>query len=552
MLPASQVRIGDTVAPEFAACGCGQRCGRCTANYGQGPARVEPSSGELRSLGATTPALGVLDALELGELAPRRLSSRAVLEPRGVEADAGPEPWERDTSRLGEFISLVELASLSLGLPPVNIDIYFSAGPRGGANPFGCSMRIATDGSATAVCSLYRVRIRFGTFSPFGTGTASVWRIKHASTGNRDRFQPDILDEGTRTTLAYTLRLHDDGKKHAIVAKDLTSPGRPFTRVTESEGRGGLQFPAFTNTRFLTWSALTNRGGGGASSDLWGIQGTQVGPGGGGMTHVSPPQNLLGDFDVSGPTVETDSRQDLSGGSAEDADFEDADRRPRGLPYRGKRVVTMHSKARTGTTAIGRPVPIVSELSSKSGAPLEYEAFMLGINPDGFTISECHHPSWGPLDDIMCHDHQGYVRDAVRIRPLLAYEQTGTQPEWGPGGSATAGTPSVDAFVMPTVADLESQFATELAVAGMPTGGIGLVSFKYAKFTDDPDLIVATLMISDTLGFADATSGFSRVVLIRRSDGRIWDLTRLVEAFESLGRGSMGAWAPTSASPAFP
>ncbi len=130
------------------------------------------------------------------------------------------------------------------------------------------------------------------------------------------------------------------------------------------------------------------------------------------------------------------------------------------------------------------------------------------------------------------------------------YEKNSVAQTWGPLGSTSSVELAVSAFPLPTVSNIEAQFATALALAGIAPGTVGSVAFKYMRFTDDPDLIVGTLMIADGPDFVAATNGISRVVLVRRSDGQIWDLTRLIEAMESTARGSFGAWAPASASPA--
>jgi hypothetical protein len=54
---------------------------------------------------------------------------------------------------------------------------------------------------------------------------------------------------------------------------------------------------------------------------------------------------------------------------------------------------------------------------------------------------------------------------------------------------------------------------------------------------------------ADSTDYVNAKRGVSRVVLLRRSDGRIWDLTRLVEAHDGVAVGTFGAMMPTASSP---
>jgi hypothetical protein len=153
--------------------------------------------------------------------------------------------------------------------------------------------------------------------------------------------------------------------------------------------------------------------------------------------------------------------------------------------------------------------------------------------------------------DITCHDHGGFKRGAVVIRSQLVYRKASSSAVvWGPSGSTDPNAIAEFAFPSPNVSDLVMQFAQELTEAGIGSGALGSITIKYAKFAADPEYMVATLMMADTEDFKNATKGFSRVILIRLSDGRFWDLTRLVEAFEGVGRGRLGALAPTSASPA--
>ena len=538
MGPARRIRIGEALQPQFASCGCGESCGSCGANYGQGPAL--PGRREAR--------LGEASRQSVGQMGPWELLEQEALGPHRalgaepeVEAGAPNPPFDGWSSDLGAEFNLVSLVSFTMGLPAVDLDIYFSAGPRTGSEEarFGCSMRL-TRGAKTPTCSMYRVRIRVPTLGGLGAGAASVWRIKHFTTGNRDRFQPAVLDEGTRTTLAYTLRLYDDKLNHAITAKDLTRTGRPAVRVaTNDDGKpGGMQFPAWANTRTLMWSQITDRAESSVDT-LNAIFGAQVGPSGAGMAAGSSTG-------LVGRGTPVTKRQSLAGGAAEGASFQDSARQPRSLAG-GKRVYTMHSKPVTGASKPA--VPIVSKLTAK-GDTLEYESFNLGFNPKNDPVEEGHHPDWGITDEVMCHDQAGYQESAVRVSGPIVYERTGSNPAWGPAGSTASTAPAVPAFPMPSISTLESQFAAPLVAASMAFGATGSVAFKYMKFTDDPDLVVGTLMMADTADFVKANKGFSRVVLVRRSDGQIWDLTRLIEAMELVSPGEYGAWAPTSASPA--
>ena len=396
MGPARRIRIGEALQPEFASCGCGESCGHCGANYGQGPALPNDDGAGLGA--ASRQAIGRMDTWDLLD---QDVSTRRHL--LGAEPDieeGGPKPpFDGWVSDLGAEFTLVSLVAFTMGLPAVDLDIYFGAGPRTGTGEarFGCSMRL-TRAVDRAACSMYRVRIRVPTLGGLGAGSASVWRIKHFTTGNRDRFQPAVLDEGTRTTLAYTMRLYDDGGNGAITAKDLTRSGRPAVRVaTNSDGKpGGMQFPAWANTRHLMWSQIVNRAPS-STATLNAIFGAQVGPDGAGMV-AGKPAGLVGPFQP------VNKRQNVDGGPAQEASFQDSARQPRSLPANaGRRVYTMHSKSLADLQA----VPVVSRLTSSTDT-VEFEGFTLGKNPDLQDILECHHPDWGPTNEIMCHDQKGH------------------------------------------------------------------------------------------------------------------------------------------------
>jgi hypothetical protein len=116
----------------------------------------------------------------------------------------------------------------------------------------------------------------------------------------------------------------------------------------------------------------------------------------------------------------------------------------------------------------------------------------------------------------------------------------------------------VDAYPLPSLPKLLRALRhARLYAFGLsgPIEQIRSVSFKYSRFTPDLSYIATTVMISSQTDFnkpipesAQAeTKAFSRVVLIHRTTGDIWDLTTLVESYEGAVKGSYGAFAPSCA-----
>mgnify|MGYP007046929275 CR=1 FL=1 len=548
MLPGT-AQIGEYVDPAtYTPCGCGKSCWRCTANFGAGVASYPLQPPKVLSLGAV-PSSGHWTGSGLDPSAGRTPLVEAAADAEGGQSEAPPLDGGL---LLGASLDGVGVAAFEMFLPGLELDVYFSAGPRN-STTFGCSMRITRDADAPAVCSLYRLRIRPSGLSSLSGGLASVWCIKHYSEGNRDRFQPSVRDTGATVTLAYAMRLVDDRSRGAIVAKSLTVPGRPAVRVTTFDGAsnnpdkktGGLQFPAFYSN-VLTWSVKAV-GGGTSSTDEWAIQEAQLKLSSGSIG-AGAVRTVLGGS--SGVT----ERRDLVSGRTDPATFEDADRqfRRNAGSQDDDRVMTMQSRRTDTPTA--EAVPIVSRLRPSTAA-LEYEPFNLGVRADGTAIETCQHPTWSPDDEIACHDHDGYRRGRGRLlfRSQVLYRKEGTASlPWGPGGSAAGGAVAVPLVSQQSSQRTLEQFAQPLRRAGLAArsfADVELIAFKYAQFCDDADYVVATLMVADSTDYVNAKRGVSRVVLLRRSDGRIWDLTRLVEAHEGVAVGSYGAMMPTASSP---
>jgi hypothetical protein len=547
MLP-GRAQIGEYVDPAtYTPCGCGKSCWRCTANFGAGVASYPLQPPKVLSLGASPP-FGQQTGYGLGPPAGRTPLVEAAPEAEDGQSEAPPLDGGL---LLGASLDGVGVAAFEMFLPGLEMDVYFSAGPRN-STTFGCSMRITRDADAPAVCSLYRLRIRPSGLSSLSGGLASVWRIKHYSEGNRDRFQPSVRDTGATVTLAYAMRLVDERSRGAIVAKSLTVPGRPAVRVTTFDGAsnnpdkktGGLQFPAFYSN-VLTWSVKAVSGGT-SSTDEWAIQEAQLKLSSGSIG-AGAVRTVLG-----GSSGVTERRNQVSGQRVA-ATFEDADRqfRRNAGSQDDDRVMTMHSRSTDSTAA--EAVPIVSRLRPSTAA-LEYEPFNLGVRADGSSIRTCQHPAWSPDDEIACHDHDGYRRgsSSLLFRSQVVYRKEAASLTWGPDGSAAGGAVAVPLVNHQSSRSILEQFSKPLRRAGLAArsfADVELIAFKYAQFCDDPDYVVATLMVADSTDYVNAKRGVSRVVLLRRSDGRIWDLTRLVEAHEGVAVGTYGAMMPTASSP---
>ena len=141
----------------------------------------------------------------------------------------------------------------------------------------------------------------------------------------------------------------------------------------------------------------------------------------------------------------------------------------------------------------------------------------------------------------------------VMVRPEYVYAKTSRDAvTWGPGGDTSDESAAITAYPTPNRSALFSQFRAAFGQAGLGPWGVepAEIGFKYGKFSPAGDFVVTTLYASAPGGpNASARHLLSRVILVRRADGRIWDMTSLVEAFEGASAGSWSAFAPTCASP---
>lgn len=524
-------------------CGCGGGCG-------DGPPHMPRGSWER-------------DDDELGGLQPPKL--------------AGPVPdWDPDEQGDDDLINAKARAAahfgawalatdpdvIDMGLPNVSMDVYFSAGPSDRSPPFGCSSRIMGQHNHTAICTLYRVRLRAVLTTSGGMQTnVEVTKLLNASRDNVDRFQPVLSPDGR--SLAYTTRYTDaDGSpsgmmsEHSIDVLDMENKHRAMVSASGYSG-GGHQFPMWRTPSRLAWT-IGDENSDTAKSSRDSI-GSAVVQNDGGSFRVRGEVALLGQ--KAGITSRTTLDTDVE---ALDVDFADSDQQPATAePNDGGRNVVMHSKDFTSEDEEedkkeSGAAPIVVRLSG-NGPTVEYERFELGIRADAYPVPECHHPSWSSQNEIMCHDHIGTEIDDVTWRSSLVYLKAAQRSTvWYPSGSGDPSSAPVDAFPLPSLHGLLRALKDAHRYAfgfNRPIEQIRSVSFKYSRFTPNLNYIVSTVMISSQTDFnkpipervQEEVMAVSRVVLIHRTTSAMWDLTTLVEAYEGAVKGSFGAFAPSCA-----
>jgi hypothetical protein len=468
----------------------------------------------------------------------------------------------RAAAHFGAWALATDPDVIDLGLPNVSMDVYFSAGPSDRSPPFGCSSRIMGQHNDTAICTLYQVRLRVVLTTSGGMQTnVEVTKLRAASRGNVDRFQPVLSLDGR--SLAYTTR-HTDPRfspskmksEHSIDVYDLENHHTEMVSASGYSG-GGHQFPMWRTSQRLAWTI-----GDEASSDAKSSRdsiGSAVVQNDRTAFKVRPEVALLGQ--KAGIT----SRAALDTGIEEtEVDFADADQQPvAAAPNDGGRTTVMHSKDfGSGSGA----VPIVVKLAG-NGSSVSYEPFKLGKRVD--EVKECHHPAWSSTNTIMCHDNDGVDIDGITWRTSLVYSKESTTSSiWYPFGTTDESASPADAFPRPSLQKIQRALSHAYHYAFGVSGTLQeprSVTFKYSRFSPDSNYIATTIMVSGQTDFNKPISGrvqaeptntdfkyegpeaFSRVVLIHRSTGAIWDITTLVESYEGALKGSYGAFAPSCA-----
>jgi hypothetical protein len=535
----------DWGAPEPASAGCG-----CGGGCGDGPPHMPRGAWER-------------DDDELGGLQPPRRSGPVPdWDPDEQGDDDLINAKARAAAHFGAWALATDPDVIDMGLPNVSMDVYFSAGPSDRSPPFGCSSRIMGQHNDTAICTLYRVRLRVVLTTSGGMQTnVEVTKLRAASRGNVDRFQPVLSSDGR--SLAYTTR-HTDAKRapsmlrseHSIDVYDLENHHTEMVSASGYSG-GGHQFPMWRTSQRLAWTI-----GDEASSDAKSSRdsiGSAVVQNDRTAFKVRPEGALLGQ--KAGIT----SRTALDTGIEEtEVDFADADQQPvAAAPNDGGRTTVMHSKDfGSGSGA----VPIVVKLAG-NGSSVSFERVSLGVRDP--RVAECHHPAWSTNNEIMCHDHSGTKIDDTKWRGSFVYSKKSTTAvAWYPLGSTDDLAPPVDAFPLPSLHQLLRTLRHAYHFAFGVDGSIQpprSVAFKYSRFTPDANYIATTVMVSGSTDFNKPTSrdvqaeptttdsgydgpeAFSRVVLINRATGAIWDITTLVESYEGAIKGSFGAFAPSCA-----
>lgn len=539
-------------------CGCSGECGQCQANFGLGLFEGEelPRSDSLHGAALSGPfASGSADSPGHRPLAiPHHESS----------AESGLRERKDEESDSADLSSPVVFESARMALPELDVDIFFSAGPRdGSAASFGCTALVMSEPGASPVCRIYRVRL---THLAFGATLASVRRVTNVSgeASPGDTFQPVLNPDGAR--LAYVRRRGADrirGERHGIVVRDLNTGDRVL--VEEYPRRGGMQFPSWYGEYELIWERVARRFEnayqGGAPADTPGAEFNQIR---GAIVDSSLFAIPVGGLIGPGTPYTKRAALDGQGQDGLEAAFEDPDRKPiTGRAERTDRVVVMMSNVRTlteevpdgsgGTETIHqltRAVPIVAALRGDSSGTVWYERFNLGRDSNNREVETCHHPAWSITGEVMCHAASASSQDSPVLRPEFVYEKASyASVTWGPGGSTSATESAQMAYPVAPIADMEAQMSGAFAHAGLGPSGLEPTyhGFKYGKFSPDGDYVVTTYYAGRGATKTDEARFLSRVLLIRRSDGRFWDLTQLVEVFEGASSGSWSAFAPSCA-----
>jgi hypothetical protein len=533
--------------PGCAGCGCGGGCG-------DGPPHMPRGAWSQ-------------DDDDLGGLQPpKRAGPVPDWDPDEQDGEDLITAKARAAAHFGAWALATDPDVIDLELPNVSMDIYFSAGPSDRSSPFGCSSRVMSQHNDKGICSLYRVRLRAAPRPSKASPWVEVTSILLARRGNVDRFQPVVSPDGR--SLAYTTR-HTDPRfspskmksEHSIDVYDLENHHTEMVSASGYSG-GGHQFPMWRTSQRLAWTI-----GDEVSSDAKSSRdsiGSAVVQNDGGSFRVRGEVALLG------PKAGITSRTTLDTGvEASNVDFADSDQQPAAAePNDGGRNVVMHSKDFTSKDEEDKKeygaAPIVVKLTGNVNS-VRYERVVLGTRDQ--QVEECHHPAWSPFNEIMCHG--GVLIDATNWQGSLVYDKRSLKSTvWYPLGSSDVLAAPVDAFPLPSLSSLLKTLRLAYHFAFGVNGSIQeprAVAFKYSRFTPDRNYIVSTVTVSGQIDFGkptpsnvranptstpadnDGPFAFSRVVLIHRLTGKIWDLTTLVESYEGAKKGQYGAFAPSCA-----
>ena len=544
---------------EASGCSCGGECTQCKVNFGLGVCQADEAPRPDGLLGAGAPGWGHATPEQLmgGGRSPKIVPPCDVMSRPALREKSGEES--------DPYALVGPIPILASDYPNLNVDIFFSAGPRSGSPAsFGCTPLIMSDAAGDEemppVCGLYRVRLR-RVRSPLTT--VSVRRITQPSADFSDDFQPQLNPDGRR--LAHTRRRGRTSanmqEKHSIVVHDLDTSSS--VTVEEHTQQGGIQFPSWYSQSVVVWEHLTNQvevtqngvpidGPGGDFNQL---RGAYVGS----NLSVGTPVGLIG------PDTAYLQRASLDGGGDDGlgfASFEDADRQPPGASANPSgRVMAMQSNVINygGLTQgglyldVSQAVPIVADIvGDRASGAVFYERFNLGQTADRQTdvpIETCHHPAWALTGEVMCHG-PAVSRYAVDYRPEFVYSKTSrASAVRGPAGSTDPFSSAIEAYPLPTPDDLYSEMSYAFDHAGISPKTANIqMGFKYGKFSPAGDYVVTTFYAAEGGSLSTRASNvLCRVLLIRRSDGRFWDLTRLVESFERATSGSWSGFAPSCA-----
>jgi hypothetical protein len=339
--------------------------------------------------------------------------------------------------------------------------------------------------------------------------------------------------------LAY---VHRGAQRSKLWVRDLKTWERAeIAEAAHGDHPGRPLFPSWVGDGYLLWSA-PQEGSGPADEGAWATFGALIGKG---------PLRRLSSSGLLGPKTTRPERQPGIPTNFADAmvsrpgDFSLMD-------FFSMRLVS-HGADTDDAPSARRAVPRVSPVVSLS-EQVPTEEFELGsgarfdstsgrwIGQDGLPIHECHHPAFDISGDhVMCHAHKvgdenqetafatGPGGPVVKLNYL--YRQTSAQGWGDPVLPFDPGTP----------ASLEAALG-----AAMPQADCAaLYSYKFAEFCGTDDFVITTLYCK-----ADRKEPptHSRVLIVQRSQRRIWDLTAWVEDLLGQPRGALSAQSGTCGS----
>jgi len=145
-------------------------------------------------------------------------------------------------------------------------------------------------------------------------------------------------------------------------------------------------------------------------------------------------------------------------------------------------------------------------------------------------LRQCHHPTWSPSgQSVACFGHAPRVEYLNWfVRPVYRFDRNpGAAPEWQAAGLL---------FPIPSPLEVATSFGSILTSPLFPlpsgAGTCETYAFKYPRWIRR-DFVVVTLYCERNREVIS-----SRTVLVRLSDGRIFDLVRFVEATQGVPRNS--------------